>query len=94
MTRLDKWLFYARLCPNRTTAHGTILSGRVRLNGKRVEKPGRTVHPGDVLTLALGNSVKVLKILKLAERRSSSATARLLYEIVADEGLVITANAP
>jgi ribosome-associated heat shock protein Hsp15 len=92
--RLDKWLFHARLCPNRAKAQAGALSGRVRLNGKRVEKPGRTVLPGDILTLTLGDTVKVLKILKFSERRGSSASAKLLYEIVAEEGLVIKADAP
>jgi len=78
-SRLDKWLFCARLCRTRETAQAAIESGKVRLNGARVEKPGHALKPGDVLTLALGGRVQVVTVLALAGQRGSPAQARVLY---------------
>lgn len=83
-TRLDKWLFCARLCRTRETAQGVIEGDKVRLNGARVRKPGHVVRPGDVLTLALGGSVQVVTILALAERRGAAPAAQALYLALPD----------
>ncbi len=79
-TRLDKWLFCARFARTRATAQETVAAGKVRLNGQRVEKPGRTVKPGDVLTLGRGAQLVVVRIMALAERRGSASEAQTLYE--------------
>jgi ribosome-associated heat shock protein Hsp15 len=82
--RIDKWLFHARLCKTRALAQKAASSGRVRLNGNRVEKSAQTLCPGDVLTLGMGCRVTVVRVLALAERRGPALEARKLYEIVAD----------
>jgi len=82
--RLDKWLFHARLFRTRSLAQDAASSGRVRLNGQRVEKPAQTLKPGDVLTLGRGQEILAVRVLALAERRGSAPAARKLYEIVAD----------
>jgi ribosome-associated heat shock protein Hsp15 len=38
------------------------------------------VRPGDVLTVALDRTVRVLKVVAFAERRGSAADARVLSE--------------
>ena len=78
--RLDRWLWHARLTKTRARAAALAVSGYVRLNGKRIAAPGRAVRPGDVLTIALPNTVKVLRIIDFAERRGGPATSRRLYE--------------
>ena len=83
-TRLDKWLFCARLCRTRETAQDVIAAGKIRLNGARVAKPGHAVRPGDVLTVALGGRVAVVKVLSLAGRREAPTLARGLYEPLLD----------
>ena len=42
--------------------------------------PGHAVKPGDVITVALDNSVRVLKVIGFAERRGDASSARELYE--------------
>jgi ribosome-associated heat shock protein Hsp15 len=79
-TRLDKWLFHARFFRTRSSAQTAAAAGRVRLNGIRVEKPGRSVKPGDILTLGKGADILVVRVLALAERRGSADQARALYE--------------
>jgi len=81
-TRLDKWLFHARFCRTRELAQAAIESGKARINGVRVRKPGHALRPGDVLTLALGGGVRVVRVLDLAERRGGSEAAKTLYEEV------------
>jgi ribosome-associated heat shock protein Hsp15 len=78
--RLDRWLWHARLVKTRSLAATLAASGYVRINGKRIAAPARTVRPGDVLTIALPSAVKVLRIKDFAERRGGSAMARRLYE--------------
>ena len=78
--RLDRWLWHARLVKTRSLAAALAASGYVRLNGRRIETPARTVRPGDVLTIAMPSAVKVLRIIDFAERRGDLAAARRLYE--------------
>jgi ribosome-associated heat shock protein Hsp15 len=78
--RLDRWLWHARLAKTRARAAALAASGYVRLNGKRIAAPGRAVRRGDVLTIALPNTVKVLRIIDFAERRGGAAAGQRLYE--------------
>jgi ribosome-associated heat shock protein Hsp15 len=78
--RLDKWLWHARVVKARTSAAALVESGHVRINGVRESTPGHAVKPGDVLTIALDRSVRVLKVIGFAERRGDATAARVLYE--------------
>ena len=64
----------------RTSAAELVASGHVRINGKREKSPGHAVKAGDVVTIALDNSVRVLKVTGFAERRGDASAARVLYE--------------
>ncbi|MCC8958505.1 RNA-binding S4 domain-containing protein [Bradyrhizobium sp. Pear77] len=78
--RLDKWLWHARLVKARTSAAELVASGHVRINGTREKSPGHAVKAGDVVTVALDNSVRVLKVMGFAERRGDASSARVLYQ--------------
>ena len=78
--RLDKWLWHARVVKARTSAASLVESGHVRINGVREKSPGHAVKAGDVITVALDNSVRVLKVTGFAERRGDASSARVLYE--------------
>ena len=54
-------------------------AGFVRLNGKRVTAPSHLVRVGDVVTLALDRTVKVIQVEGFLERRGAAPTARALY---------------
>jgi ribosome-associated heat shock protein Hsp15 len=77
--RIDKWLWHARMVRTRGDAAALAEAGYVRLNGKRVGGPSQQVRIGDVVTLALDRSVRVLRVEGLCERRGASAIARTLY---------------
>ena len=78
--RLDKWLWHARVVKARTSAAALVGAGRVRINGVRETAPGHAVKAGDVLTIALDRSVRVLKVVGFSERRGDASAARTLYE--------------
>jgi ribosome-associated heat shock protein Hsp15 len=64
----------------RTSAAELVVSGHVRVNGVRETSPGHAVKIGDVLTIALDRTVRVLKISAFNERRGDAGSARVLYE--------------
>ena len=82
--RIDRWLWHARVVRSRQAAAALAASGRVRVNGQRVDAASRTVRPGDVVTVTLDHSVRVLKVLGFAERRGSAEDARILCEVMED----------
>jgi ribosome-associated heat shock protein Hsp15 len=78
--RIDKWLWHARVVRTRTAAAALAESGHVRLNSQRIDAASRTVRVGDVVTIALDRTVRVLKVSGFAERRGSADDARGIYE--------------
>ncbi len=64
----------------RTSAAELVGSGHVRVNGEREKAPGHAVKLGDVITVALDRTVRVLKVTGFSERRGDAAAARVLYE--------------
>ena len=77
--RLDKWLWHARLVKARTSAAALVEAGHVRINGVRETSPGHAIKAGDVVTVGLDRTVRVLKIVGFAERRGNAVSARALY---------------
>jgi len=78
--RIDRWLWHARLVRTREAAAQLAGSGLVRINGMRIDAPGRFVRAGDVVTVALDHTVRVLKVRAFAERRGPAGTGSMLYE--------------
>ena len=52
----------------------------MRVNGRPVRKVSSAVGPGDVLTLVLGDRVRVVRVLGLPLRRGPAPEAQALYE--------------
>jgi ribosomal 50S subunit-recycling heat shock protein len=81
--RIDVWLWRARFCKTRSLAARLIEEGRVRLTRAgqetRLDKPARTVKPGDALVFAIAGRVHAIRVEGLGERRGPPAEARLLY---------------
>ena len=78
--RLDKFLWHARVVKARTSAAELVERGHVRINGVRETSPGHALKAGDVVTVGLDRTVRVLKVIGFAERRGDAASARVLYE--------------
>ena len=84
--RIDIWLWRARFVKTRGLAADLVERGAVRLthNGveTRLDKPSRSVHPGDQLTFAQHGQVTTLRVEALGERRGPAEEARALYSFV------------
>ena len=77
--RIDKWLWHARMVRTRSEAAALAEAGYVRLNGKRITAASHPVRIGDVVTLALDRSVKVIRVEGVCERRGAAPAAKALY---------------
>ena len=77
---MDKWLWFARVVKQRPMAAEMVEAGQVRLNRAKVTKPGHVLRPNDVLTIAVGGHVRVLRVKDLGTRRGPFAQACQLYE--------------
>jgi len=78
--RIDRWLWHARIVRTRDAAAALTGAGYVRVNGARIDAPGRYVRAGDVITVALDRNVRVLRVRGFAERRGPASTGQSLYE--------------
>ena len=85
--RLDKWLWCARFRKLRAACTDWVTQGGIRINRQPTDKPHAKLRPGDVLTFAAGDTVRVVRVLALAERRGPAPEARLLYEELGEPGL-------
>ena len=71
----------------RSDAAALTEAGHVRLNGRRMTAPGQRLRLGDVVTVALDHSVRVLQVEAFSERRGAAAAARALYrDLTASSG--------
>jgi ribosome-associated heat shock protein Hsp15 len=84
--RIDKWLVYARFAKHRAKAADLVETGCVRINRERALKTSQTVKPNDILTLAVGGRIRVVRVLGEADRRGPASAASLLFEeLIGDE---------
>lgn len=83
--RIDVWLWRARFVKTRSLATALVENGTIRLthNGvqTRLDKPSRSVHPGDRLVFVLNDRLHDLTIEAVGERRGPPAEARALYAL-------------
>lgn len=78
--RIDRWLWHARIVRTRDAAAALAGAGYVRVNGAKIDAPGRFVRTGDVITVALDHNVRVLKVRGFIERRGPASTGQSLYD--------------
>jgi ribosome-associated heat shock protein Hsp15 len=77
--RIDLWLWHARVVRTRSAAASLASSGHVRVNGARIKAASREVRTGDVVTVALDRTVRVLKVCGFARLRGDAEVASRLY---------------
>ena len=78
-TRLDKWLWAARVYKTRAIAKQMIDGGKVFYNGQR-SKSGKAVAIGDRITIRQGFEEKQVTVIALADRRRDATFAQTLYQ--------------
>ena len=84
--RLDKFLWFARIVKTRSAAQSLAEDGRIRIDGRVIDRAHAPVRVGDVLSFALRGEVRVLKVEALPARRGPAAEARALYSELTSEG--------
>ena len=77
--RLDTWLWYARFYKSRSLSSKAILSGKLKLNSNKINKPGSKVKINDVLTINHINMVRIIQVQSLGSRRGPASEAQQLY---------------
>jgi ribosome-associated heat shock protein Hsp15 len=81
--RVDVWLWRARFFKTRSLAARFVDEGKVRLSRPggevRLDKPSRSVRPGDGLVFALSGRLVAVRVEQLGERRGPASEAQALY---------------
>lgn len=77
--RLDLFLWYARLAKSRSAAAELTRSGAVRLDGRRVERAHAPVRVGATIAFVQRDTVRVVRVMRLPDRRGPAAEAATLY---------------
>jgi ribosome-associated heat shock protein Hsp15 len=78
--RLDRFLWFARLCKTRNFAQDLAEGGHLRIDGRRVERAAAPVRVGNVLAfLTHDRRVRVIRIEALPARRGPPAEGRACY---------------
>jgi len=77
--RIDRLLCHLRFVRTRSAAQKLVEEGHIRRNGERVTRGAADIRVGDVLTVPLGNAVRLIEILELPARRGPPREARACY---------------
>ncbi len=83
--RVDKWLWYARFFKSRSLAAKHVQAGEIRVNRQRISKASAVLKVGDVLTFPVGDTIRVVEVTALGERRGPAPEARTLYHDLAEQ---------
>jgi ribosome-associated heat shock protein Hsp15 len=85
--RIDRLLVYLRFARTRSAAQALIETHALRRNRIHVLRGSEQARIGDVLTIALGGTVRVIKLTSLPGRRGSPSEARSHYREVDEDAL-------
>lgn len=78
--RLDRFLWFARIVKTRDIAQGMAASGRLRIDGRAVDRPAASVRIGSVLAFATPSGrIRALRVVSLPDRRGPPETGRACY---------------
>ncbi len=78
--RLDRFLWFARLTKTRDVAQVLASEGRLRIDGRVVDRAHAAVRVGNVLTFAHHGRVRVLRVEALPARRGPAPEAQACYQ--------------
>ena len=88
-TRLDKWLWCARVYKTRQQATEACRAGKVAV-GEQMVRPARPVRTGDVVEINLGGWTRTLRVLaELDHRVKASALAAFVADITPPDQLAL-----
>ncbi|BDX31956.1 RNA-binding protein S4 [Mycobacterium antarcticum] len=73
-TRVDRWLWAVRLTKTRPDAAAACRGGHVRIND-RPAKPSTTVSPGDEVRARVGETTRIVEVVRVIQKRVGAADA-------------------
>jgi ribosome-associated heat shock protein Hsp15 len=73
-TRVDRWLWAVRLTKTRSDAAAACRGGHVRVNDKPA-KPATSVSPGDEVRARVGDTVRIVEVVRVIQKRVGAADA-------------------
>ncbi|ONI80941.1 RNA-binding protein [Saccharothrix sp. ALI-22-I] len=73
-TRVDRWLWAVRLTKTRSDAAAACRGGHVRVND-RPAKPATTVSPGDEVRARVGQTTRIVEVVRVIQKRVGAADA-------------------
>jgi len=77
--RIDRFLWFARLAKTRSAAQKIAGEGRLRLDGRTIDRAHASVRVGTVLAFMQGNRVRAIRIDALPARRGPAPEAQACY---------------
>ncbi|BAX97747.1 RNA-binding protein S4 [Mycobacteroides stephanolepidis] len=77
-SRVDRWLWAVRLTKTRPDAAAACRGGHVRIND-RPAKPSTTVSPGDEVRARVGDTTRIVKVVRVIQKRVGAADAVTCY---------------
>ena len=78
ITRADSYLWAIRMYKSRMLASEAIKGGKVKLNDSKF-KPSHPVKIGEIFSLTIGDTKKIIEVLSLTEKRGSFEIAKTHY---------------
>lgn len=77
-TRVDRWLWAVRLTKTRPDAAAACRGGHVRVND-RPAKPATTVSPGDQVRARVGDTTRIVEVVRVIQKRVGAVDAVTCY---------------
>ena len=77
--RLDRYLWWVRLAKTRSVAQGIAADGRLRLDGRAIDRAHAAVRVGNVLTFMCNDRIRVIRVEALPNRRGTAPEAQGCY---------------
>jgi ribosome-associated heat shock protein Hsp15 len=68
----------------RSDCAALVVKGSIRINRQPTDKAHARLRIGDVLTVPVHGSVRVVRVVSLAARRGPASEARMLYEEISE----------
>ena len=85
--RLDRFLWFARIVKTRSLAQALAEQGRLRIDGRPVNRPAAPVRVGNILTFAtLRGDIRTIRVEILPIRRGPPSEAQACYQDLAVGG--------
>jgi ribosome-associated heat shock protein Hsp15 len=75
---VDRWLWAVRLTKTRPDAAAACRGGHVRINN-RPAKPATVVSPGDEVRARVGDTTRILEVVRVIQKRVGAADASTCF---------------